>query len=72
MFEWKEGDVRERRYLLAGLLTESDIIECESVGHAADTDALKPTGNVYHFDWLTAVPKDVRLMRLAGSFFFFF
>ena len=61
VFEWKEGDVRERRYLLSDVLIESDITEYVSVGHAADTDALKPTGNVYHFDWLTAVPKDVRL-----------
>ena len=46
-FEYKEGDYRERRYLLYKYLGEDYMTEYIQTGYAGDEDTLIPTGNVF-------------------------
>lgn len=47
IFDAKEGDVRERNYLLYALRDKNHMTEYTTLGHASDMDALKKTGNVF-------------------------
>ena len=47
IFDWKEGDVRERRYLYYNWFYMSHMVEYTTTGHARDTDALQTTGRVF-------------------------
>ncbi|MBQ9504977.1 MAG: hypothetical protein IJU93_08210 [Lachnospiraceae bacterium] len=50
LFDWKEGDYRERRYLLYNNpLRTTRISEHLLYGHVDDQDSLKPTGVVYDY-----------------------
>lgn len=47
IFDWKEGDSRERRFLVYEYKQEDPIIEFIQPGDARDTDIMYETGNVY-------------------------
>jgi len=47
LFEWQEGDVRERRYIYYDFLSDEYMYEYKSTGHAADVEAMIPTGEEY-------------------------
>lgn len=47
VFEYKEGDYRERRYLLYKYLGEDHMVEYVQNGYAGDEDTLVPTGRVF-------------------------
>lgn len=47
IFDYQEGDIRERRYLFYYYEKENHMVEYQTDGHAGDTDALQPTGQVY-------------------------
>lgn len=47
IFDWKEGDQRERRFLFYEGGEEDHMIEYMQPGHASDADAMYETGNVY-------------------------
>lgn len=46
-FEYKEGDYRERRYLLYKYLNDDHIVEYVQTGYAGDEETLIPTGRVF-------------------------
>ena len=46
-FEYKEGDQRERRYLLYKYLGEDHMVEYVQTGYAGDLSTLVPTGRVF-------------------------
>lgn len=46
-FEYKEGDQRERRYLLYKYLGEDHMVEYVQTGYASDESTLIPTGRVF-------------------------
>ena len=46
-FEYKEGDQRERRYLLYKYLGEDHMVEYMQTGYAGDESTLIPTGRVF-------------------------
>lgn len=46
-FEYKEGDQRERRYLLYKYLGEDHMVEYVQTGYAGDESTLIPTGRVF-------------------------
>lgn len=46
-FEYKEGDQRERRYLLYKYLGEDHMVEYVQTGYAGDESTLIPTGKVF-------------------------
>lgn len=46
-FDYKEGEYRERRYLLYPYLGEDHMEEYVQTGYAGDEDTLVPTGRVY-------------------------
>lgn len=48
VFDWKEGDVRERRYLYYVYLNENHMKEYMQTGEASDLDTLLPTGREYN------------------------
>jgi len=47
VFEYKEGDYRERRYLLYKYLGENHMVEYMQTGYAGDESTLISTGNVF-------------------------
>lgn len=47
VFEWKEKDQRERRYLWFRYLEEDHMIEYLQTGKASDPDAMRPTGREF-------------------------
>lgn len=47
IFDYEEGDVRQRRYILYDYLKEAYMYEYMSTGHARETDELTFTGNQY-------------------------
>jgi len=47
LFDWQEGDLRERRYIYYDFLFEEYMYEYKSTGHASDVDAMVPTGEEY-------------------------
>ena len=46
-FDWKEGDVRERRYLFYSWLNEDHMTEYLQTGYAWDLDTMEPTGRTF-------------------------
>ncbi len=50
IFDWKEGDSRDRRFLVYEYKKEDPIIEYIQPGEAWDTDIMYETGNVYTRD----------------------
>jgi hypothetical protein len=47
IFDWQEGDERERRYLYYLYNEESDIYEYKQTGMAWERDTFLPTGREY-------------------------
>lgn len=47
-FDWKEGDVRERRFLKYSFLDEDHMQEYMQTGYAFDRDTMIPTGREYN------------------------
>lgn len=47
VFEWKEKDQRERRYLWFRYLEEDHMIEYLQTGKASDPDTMRPTGREF-------------------------
>lgn len=47
IFDWKEGDVRERRYLRYSFSETNHLVEYTQKGHAQDLDAMELTGRVF-------------------------
>jgi hypothetical protein len=50
IFDWKEGDYRERRYIYYEYNKEEDMYEGIQIGSADDLDSLTLTGKEYHLD----------------------
>ena len=48
IFDWKEGDTRERRFLWYSFLDEDHMVEYMQTGHAQDMDTMVPTGREYN------------------------
>lgn len=48
VFDWKEGDVRERRFLRYSFLDDSHMQEYMQTGYASDMDTMIPTGREYN------------------------
>ena len=46
-FDWKEGDVRERRFLMDSLGQDGRIVEYTQTGYAQDLTTMIPTGRVF-------------------------
>ena len=46
-FAYREGDQRERRYLLYKYLGEDHMVEYVQKGHAGDEETLVPTGRTF-------------------------
>ena len=47
VFDWKEGDTRERRFLEYAPGNESHMVEYRQTGNAQDMDTMVPTGRIY-------------------------
>lgn len=47
LFDYQEGDVRERRYIYYDFVKDTHMYEYTSEGHASDRDAMVLTGNEY-------------------------
>ena len=47
-FDWKEGDVRERRFLKYSFLDEDHMQEYVQTGYASDMNTMIPTGREYN------------------------
>ena len=47
-FDWKEGDVRERRFLKYSFLDEDHMQEYVQTGYAFDRNTMKATGREYN------------------------
>lgn len=47
LFDYQEGDVRERRYIYYDFVEDTHMYEYTSEGHASDRDAMVLTGNEY-------------------------
>ena len=47
VFDWKEGDVRERRFLMDSLGQEEEIVEYTQTGYAQDMTTMIPTGREF-------------------------
>ena len=58
LFDWHEGDYRERNHYISEVIIEADIFEYISDQHASDYEALKPSGRVYPFDWDTVIMEE--------------
>lgn len=63
VFPWKEGDARERRYLLYALRDKNHMYEYILDGHASDKANLHRTGNVFVRDEDTGI-----MQAVAGPF----
>jgi hypothetical protein len=52
IFDWKEGDIRQRRYLFHLPVKEADRILYEFVdtGDCTDTEDIERTGNFYYYE----------------------
>ena len=50
VFDWKEGDVRERRFLKYSFLAEDHMQEYMQTGYAFDRDTMIPTGREYNYN----------------------
>jgi hypothetical protein len=50
VFDWKEGDTRERRYIAYYYLQEHHMEEYILNGYATDTDKMVPTGKVFELN----------------------
>lgn len=50
IFDWQEGDQRERRYLFYYYLEENHMVEYMQTGDAADMDTMYPTGREYDYE----------------------
>lgn len=48
IFDWNEGDYRERRYIYYEYGREEDMYEGIQIGHASDLNSLTLTGKEYH------------------------
>lgn len=48
VFDWKEGDTRERRFIKYSFLDENHMTEYMQTGYAFDRDTMIPTGNEYN------------------------
>ena len=49
IFDWSEGDSRERRFLYYEMINSDYIIEYTQTGHAEDMATLVPSGKVYEY-----------------------
>lgn len=49
IFDWSEGDERERRYLLYNIVRRKHIEEYIQTGHASGEETLKATGRIYEY-----------------------
>ena len=47
VFDWKEGDTRERRFLEYAPGNEKHMVEYLQKGHAQDLTTMVPTGRVF-------------------------
>ena len=47
LFDWKEGDVRERRYLRYSFAEMNHMVEYSQKGHAQNLDTMELTGRVF-------------------------
>ena len=47
MFDWKEGDTRERRFLMDSLGQEEEMVEYLQKGYAHDMTTMIPTGREF-------------------------
>lgn len=47
LFDWKEGDTRNRRFLIYEYKKDDPMFEYIQPGNARDTDLIYQTGNVY-------------------------
>ena len=47
VFDWKEGDMRERRFLMDSLGQDGRIVEYTQTGYAQDMTTMIPTGRVF-------------------------
>ena len=52
-FEWTEGDIRTRTFMLSDSGAWTDITEFETDGHASETRTLRPTGRVFPYEGST-------------------
>jgi len=50
VFEYQEGDYRERRYLLYRYMEEDHMVEYLQKGYAGDESTMVPTGRVYDYN----------------------
>lgn len=50
VFDWQEGDERERRYLFYHVVNREHMEEYLQTGHASDLSTLKATGRVYDYE----------------------
>ena len=48
VFDWKEGDARERRFLRYSFLDDDHMQEYIQTGYASDKDTMIPTGREYN------------------------
>ena len=48
VFDWKEGDARERRFLRYSFLDDDHMQEYIQTGYASDMDTMIPTGREYN------------------------
>ena len=48
VFDWKEGDARERRFLRYSFLDDDHMQEYMQTGYASDMDTMIPTGREYN------------------------
>jgi len=49
VFDWKEGDYRERRFLVYEWTNQNHFEEYVQTGQAEDMDTLVPTGRVFDY-----------------------
>ena len=48
IFDWKEGDTRERRYLRYSFSETDHLVEYIQTGHAQDLDGMELTGREFN------------------------
>ena len=46
-FDWREGDVRERRFLMDSMGQSGEIVEYTQTGYAQDMTTMIPTGRIF-------------------------
>lgn len=49
IFDWREGDERERRYLYYHIVNRDYMEEYVQTGHASDEETLLPTGRIFEY-----------------------